>query len=1449
MSELESFIAEQKSKLAQERERLGSNSDEPTSGRKKWSTTPADQFSMGDPNEDASGPVPDSAPSESSGSYSVGTLESKTPVEVAADIAHCPAHLVSPRGTVRTNSSQHCCCNRTHSAKWRANCAWEEGEKYADFRETLNEQRKKEYNDFIQMAPAQRQVAPDLEGGLPLGGYEERRRKLQAERHKEYNQLLAKKILNPGENLIEDYDSRKDEVRCFVDLMSHEESSVPPQDAGGGPLPSQNHDRQNFKENIPPKPSTPNAGLIGKLGSYADRRRGLEEERKREYNALQAQKAVRQTGTLSNGAAAYTNTLPGMRDRHSAEAQKVKQRNDEYNAYMARLSRQTPRSHLERSRRREYAAMMESWGERLHPSNLAPEEKGRGFLDGLGENSQEQAKKQATRNQEYNEFLRKKDIQVDQLKSRIREDAEEERYKQWLRERPLRKGWGTPTYDEILDQKRKEERSYRRGDDPELGGGSSLGGPSYLRASVSDGHLNDERKFTQLDRDYEAKKSRFLKDSPGGVLSDPRWLNPRETGHGRDYVDEESELLERLAHLRLKYADAPTGPSSMLRSKSHAGLLFPGRSYDDQDLPPAAPSQPSQPAPTQSRSRPVVANDYGASLNIGGAVTASADQRRKAAYRRELEQQMQDTKAQKTRERNVELRIPVSEVDAGRRQERVYPEQSRLPPPPQPRAIPDDTFSPRAILFEDEFRKRGNPQGAHPGILENGFHSLYQPSLLSQAPPPLTGLGPAAGGRYQTAQDEAYHYYGLHNPLDAGAPPLNDVPRQPLNNYSPPPQQAQNSRVTFSDQRPERSVAQGYPPGNNYPSGNKGDTKAEYQQELKRQMEESKRKKEQEKLEKERYEAKLDQEIRDYNPFGRGGGGAPMRDNQGNIVTDLRTIHNTNEQTAVYPETRPSPRMPPTSVNFQDAEQRGKPEDDSHTRGGHGIFGEGLTDGQKTTQAKYQDELKRQIEEKKRRADEEKAQQKLEDERLMRKIQEDNERMQKEIEDERRKEREKQEEAQRHQEELKRRQEEEQKEKQRRRLEEEAKRQEEVRKRQEGERQQRQAANRVQSPPVPTLRKNPAEEERGRSPVIPTLRKQTQDAPPPSPPIPTLAKKNVSAEKEEKRKQPSPVRQPPSPVNQPTTQNGPPVSLDLISNDVIQFQPLQPSPPVPARRTQSRESRAPSADVLNQLARMRQQLQTERKRVETDLRKEESEPKIYDPRTYSKPSPAPASGRRQNVDIFEVARNREPVSVRRNAEPNRNAKDFHDLKHKKNSGSRQNFRNLFPESPKNEDALELQQRVLLDEQAKELARIKPLKESRFTQDMPGMSPQDLGLLRTDSVASAPMLDSESAFIDVPNGDPNTARRNGPRQRRRNQIESPQTFDPLGSVSSLNPDLISQKNDERLKRLKSLAGDDISTGDPDDILARFMAKQAHNRPPSGHTLQDDSWLRPDSYNQP
>ena len=44
-----------------------------------------------------------------------------------------------------------------------------------------------------------------------------------------------------------------------------------------------------------------------------------------------------------------------------------------------------------------------------------------------------------------------------------RDEEEEALFRQWLKEREPRRGWATPTptYEEILDRKRQEERSYR----------------------------------------------------------------------------------------------------------------------------------------------------------------------------------------------------------------------------------------------------------------------------------------------------------------------------------------------------------------------------------------------------------------------------------------------------------------------------------------------------------------------------------------------------------------------------------------------------------------------------------------------------------------------------------------------------------------------------------------------------------------------------------------------------------------------------------------------------------------------------------------------------------------------------------------------------------------------------------------------------------------------------
>ena len=44
-----------------------------------------------------------------------------------------------------------------------------------------------------------------------------------------------------------------------------------------------------------------------------------------------------------------------------------------------------------------------------------------------------------------------------------------------------------------------------------------------------------------------------------------------------------------------------------------------------------------------------------------------------------------------------------------------------------------------------------------------------------------------------------------------------------------------------------------------------------------------------------------EREAANYNPWGRGGGGAPMRDNMGNLATDLRHMRQDNEERAMMP--------------------------------------------------------------------------------------------------------------------------------------------------------------------------------------------------------------------------------------------------------------------------------------------------------------------------------------------------------------------------------------------------------------------------------------------------------------------------------------------------------------------------------------------------------------------
>ena len=56
------------------------------------------------------------------------------------------------------------------------------------------------------------------------------------------------------------------------------------------------------KENVPPKPRTPDSGggIIGKLGSHDDKRKRLQEERKKEYNQMLAEVRFTHSSSLQH---------------------------------------------------------------------------------------------------------------------------------------------------------------------------------------------------------------------------------------------------------------------------------------------------------------------------------------------------------------------------------------------------------------------------------------------------------------------------------------------------------------------------------------------------------------------------------------------------------------------------------------------------------------------------------------------------------------------------------------------------------------------------------------------------------------------------------------------------------------------------------------------------------------------------------------------------------------------------------------------------------------------------------------------------------------------------------------------------------------------------------------------------------------------------------------------
>lgn len=95
-----------------------------------------------------------------------------------------------------------------------------------------------------------------------------------------------------------------------------------------------------------------------------------------------------------------------------------------------------------------------------------------------------------------------------------------------------------------------------------------------------------------------------------------------------------------------------------------------------------------------------------------------------------------------------------------------------------------------------------------------------------------------------------------------------------------------------SEQRRRRPADGAIPLGQEPDKENEQAAKKRYQQELQAQMREAQMRKVQDKQKEYEYEKRLEQETKRYDYFGRSGGGAPMRDRDGNIVANLADLRN-----------------------------------------------------------------------------------------------------------------------------------------------------------------------------------------------------------------------------------------------------------------------------------------------------------------------------------------------------------------------------------------------------------------------------------------------------------------------------------------------------------------------------------------------------------------------------
>ncbi|XP_028720394.1 centrosome and spindle pole-associated protein 1 isoform X11 [Peromyscus leucopus] len=689
--------------------------------------------------------------------------------------------------------------------------------------------------------------------------------------------------------------------------------------------------------------------------------------------------------------------------------------------------------------------------------------------------------------------------------------------------------------------------------------------------------------------------------------------------------------------------------------------------------------------------------------------------------------------------------------------------------------------------------------------------------IMPLPPPPLL---PTMASNYRTPYDDAYYFYGARNTLDPsiaycgpgvmGGPPAPHVSApvthqvvQPLVN--PVGQNEQkilgdrfmNSGLIFEDKpKPSKQSLQSY------------------QEALQEQIREREARRKKERLEKEEYEAKLEAEMRIYNPWGKGGGGAPLRDAKGNLITDLNRMHRQNVDAYHNPDARThedkraivsiDQNLATSSAeNLEDSANKNpglvQAQSSPFARGN--TFGEQPTELQIKEQELYKNFLRFQIEEKKQREEAERERLRVAEEKEEKRLAEQRARIQQEYEEEQERRREKEEEQRLKNEELIR-------------LAEERRKEAERKKKEEEEKHNLQLQHYYE-------REN-------------MIGDETKHLRQPSPVVPALQNKMASK-----------AQRPPS--------------VDTIISSFIHESSLSraQSPPVPARKNQLRAEEE-KKNVILELSEMRKQLRSEERRLQGRLQHLDSDDET------------PLRKRERNpMDIFDMARHRVQAPVRRpspkalDAATFQNIHDFNELK-ERDSETRVDLKLMYPDPPRDHDTLEIQQQALLREQQKRLNRIKMQENLGVDFDtMSSGKAQGYRMPRDDTndFLKNSLLESDSAFIGAygetypaieEDAFPPPSQLPSARERRRNKLKGldsdssrlhiPPDGLSLKSVSSVNVDQLRTRNEDRMRRLNehqkkpTNTDDESSLVDLDDIM-KHLGEDGSN------SVATEPWLRP------